>query len=91
MKLLVKKTKTETQSPNVVVEWLTLLLRIREVPDSNMGLKTGYPGRFLVFFQSFQGNAGIVPYVRSRPFLPHTFQFITQLSPSHSKLHILTY
>jgi hypothetical protein len=24
-------------------EWLTLLLRIREVPGSNLGLETGYP------------------------------------------------
>jgi hypothetical protein len=30
-------------TPNVVVEWLTLLLRIGEVQGSNIGLKTGYP------------------------------------------------
>jgi hypothetical protein len=29
-------------SPNVVVEWLTLLLRILEDPDSNIGPETGY-------------------------------------------------
>jgi hypothetical protein len=28
---------------NVVVEWLTLLLRIREVASSNLGPETGYP------------------------------------------------
>jgi hypothetical protein len=28
-------------SPNVMVEWLTLLLRIREVPGLNLGPKTG--------------------------------------------------
>jgi hypothetical protein len=44
---------------NVVVEWLTLLLRIREVPGSNIGPVTlietfrGFP--------EFQANAGIVP------------------------------
>jgi hypothetical protein len=27
----------------VVVEWLTILLHIREVPDSNLGPETGYP------------------------------------------------
>jgi hypothetical protein len=27
----------------VVVEWLALLLRIRKVPGSNLGLETGYP------------------------------------------------
>jgi predicted O-linked N-acetylglucosamine transferase (SPINDLY family) len=29
--------------PHVVVEWLTLLLYIREVPVSNLVLETGYP------------------------------------------------
>jgi hypothetical protein len=28
--------------PNVVVEWLTILLRFREFPGSNPGPKTGY-------------------------------------------------
>jgi hypothetical protein len=27
---------------NVVVEWLTLLLHIREIPASNLDPKTGY-------------------------------------------------
>jgi hypothetical protein len=31
-----------TNSPCVVVEWLTLLVRIREVPASNIGQETGY-------------------------------------------------
>jgi hypothetical protein len=29
--------------PNVVVEWVTLLLRVREVQHSNVGPETGYP------------------------------------------------
>jgi hypothetical protein len=29
--------------PNIEAEWLALLLRIREVLDSNLGLDTGYP------------------------------------------------
>jgi hypothetical protein len=29
--------------PNVVVEWLKLLLRIREVSGSNFGPDAGYP------------------------------------------------
>jgi hypothetical protein len=29
---------------NVVVEWLALLLRIREVAGSNLGPGNGYPG-----------------------------------------------
>jgi hypothetical protein len=28
---------------NVVVEWLALLLRIQEVPGSNLGQETDYP------------------------------------------------
>jgi hypothetical protein len=36
-------TKTEDEiKPNVVVEWLKLLLRIHEVQDSNLDLETGY-------------------------------------------------
>jgi hypothetical protein len=34
---------------NVMVEWLALL-RIREVPGSNLSLETGYPDRFFVVF-----------------------------------------
>jgi hypothetical protein len=30
-------------SPNVVVEWLTLLLLIREVLGTDLGPETGYP------------------------------------------------
>jgi hypothetical protein len=41
------------QSPIVIVEWLTLLLRNREVPVSNLGPATGYADRdFIVFFLS---------------------------------------
>jgi hypothetical protein len=32
-----------------VVEWLTYLLPIREVPGSNLGPETGYPEVFVVF------------------------------------------
>jgi hypothetical protein len=37
--------------PNVEVEWLTLLLRIREVRGSNLGPDSGYP-EFIVPFLS---------------------------------------
>jgi hypothetical protein len=33
---------------NVVVKWLTLMLRIREFPGSNLGPKTGYSDRAFV-------------------------------------------
>jgi hypothetical protein len=33
----------DTERPNIVVEWLTLQLRIREVHGSNLGPETVYP------------------------------------------------
>jgi hypothetical protein len=38
--------------PNVVVEWLTLLLRIWEVLGSNLGPETGYPDLGFSWFSS---------------------------------------
>jgi hypothetical protein len=38
--------------PNVAVEWLALLLGIRDVPRLDLGQKTGYPDRFFVAFLS---------------------------------------
>jgi hypothetical protein len=46
-------------APNVVVDWLALLLRVREVD---------YPDRiFHVFPQSLPVDAGIVPQIEPRP------------------------
>jgi hypothetical protein len=36
--------------PNVMVERLTLLVCIQQVPGSNLGLETSYPNRFFVGF-----------------------------------------
>jgi hypothetical protein len=44
----------KTFSKNVVVEWITLLFRIREVPCSNLGPETGYPERFRGFPQPYR-------------------------------------
>jgi hypothetical protein len=38
--------------PNVVVEWLTFLLHIKEVPGSNFGPETGYPDWVFSWFSS---------------------------------------
>jgi tRNA U54 and U55 pseudouridine synthase Pus10 len=47
---------------NVVVERLTMLFRIREVPVSNFDQETDYPDlRFCGFPQSLQANARSVP------------------------------
>jgi hypothetical protein len=39
----VRKHKIPWYGPKVVVEWLTLLLCIQEVPGSNLNPETGYP------------------------------------------------
>jgi hypothetical protein len=45
-----------------MVERLTLLLHIQEVPDSNLGPVTSYPDLgFCGFSQSLHENAGVVP------------------------------
>jgi hypothetical protein len=48
--------------PNVLVEWLAFLLRIREVSSLNLGPQTGYPDCvFCGFPQFLQANSGTVP------------------------------
>jgi hypothetical protein len=39
---ILNKKQQDTNTPHVVVQWLTFLLRIREVPGSNLGPETGY-------------------------------------------------
>jgi hypothetical protein len=46
---------------NTVVEWLALLFHIREIPDSNISLETGYPEIFLGFSESLQVNVRLEP------------------------------
>jgi hypothetical protein len=38
-----KTSSSFTVGPNAVVEWLTLGVRVWEVPGSNLGPETGYP------------------------------------------------
>jgi hypothetical protein len=45
--------------PNIMIDWLALLLHILEVMGSNLGLLTGYPSRGVP--QSLQANSVIVP------------------------------
>jgi hypothetical protein len=46
---------------NVIVEWLTLLLHVREVPGLNLGTQTGYLHRTSSWFSSVHRNVRIVP------------------------------
>jgi hypothetical protein len=52
---------TCTTLPNAEVEWLALLLRIREVPSSNLYLETGNSEIFRGFLQFLQTYAGKMP------------------------------
>jgi hypothetical protein len=47
-------------SPNIVVQLVTILLRFREVPCSNIGPDT-WVLRIFVFSQSLQVNSALVP------------------------------
>jgi hypothetical protein len=50
---------------------LWLVLRIREVPGSNLGAETGYPEGYHGFCRYLQASGGIVPQIRPR-LLPFT-------------------
>jgi hypothetical protein len=51
-KIHVMKINIIKVTPNVVVEWLKLLLLIREVPGSNLCPNTSYPDRGVSWFYS---------------------------------------
>jgi hypothetical protein len=77
-------------APDVVLEWLTLLLRFWEVLSSNLGPETGYPDCF--FFHGFSSPSrcrdNTLKLGHDR-FLPNPFQFIIQLSPYNSRYTVL--
>jgi hypothetical protein len=82
-------SELHTKRPNVVLEWLTLLLLIREVPGSNIGPETAYPDWGIsLFSQAFQASVGILKLGHDS-FLPHSFQFFIHRSPFHSTLYSL--
>jgi hypothetical protein len=80
-------------SLNVVVKWLTLLLRIREFLGSHLGPKTGYPKSGCSLFSSVpQGNFRDSNLRLGHDhFLPHPFQITIHLSAFHSPLYCLNY
>jgi hypothetical protein len=78
--------------PNVVVEYLTLLLRIREVLASNLGPESGYWLKFFVVFISpCRQILELYLQLGHGRFLPNLFQFIIHISTLHSTLYILSY
>jgi hypothetical protein len=78
--------------PNVVVEWLTLMLRILEVLCSHLGSETGYPDRgFCGFPQSLQQMLGFCLKLGQDHFFLRPFEFIIHLLTFHLTIHNLTY
>jgi hypothetical protein len=67
--------QTNEYSPSVMVEWLTLLLRIREVPSSKLGPMTGYlDWGFSWFYSAPEGKIlGKYFKIRPRPLTLNTF------------------
>jgi hypothetical protein len=56
---VINESTMNNRELNVVVEWLALLLPIREVPGSNLGPETGCPDRsFVVFLSPFRQMPG---------------------------------
>jgi hypothetical protein len=78
------------EHPNVMVEWLTLLLRIRKVPGSNLGQETSSDEVFVVVLShsmEILSSTKISP----QPLFSHSFQSITHPSSFHSTLYSLSY
>jgi hypothetical protein len=77
--------------PNVEVKRSTLLLRIQEVLDSNLGPDTCYPVWASSWFSSIPSGEcleGALKLGHDR-FLPNPFQFIIHLSPSIRRCRVL--
>jgi hypothetical protein len=79
--------------PNVVVEWLTLLLCTREASGPSLGSGAGYPDGGFSWFSSvppgeFKDTTLVLAHDR---FLPNPFQFIIRLSLFHLTLYSLSY
>jgi hypothetical protein len=84
------RTKSLTAKPNVVVEWLAFLFRIREVLGSNIGLETGYPDWGFSWFSSVPPGkclANTLNLATTTSF--HILSYHYSLSFSHSTLYNL--
>jgi hypothetical protein len=78
-----------TQGPKVAVEWLALLLRIREIPGSNLGPMTRYPEEvYSAFHQPLQINASQLhatePFLRSKQLLSYIRKSQNFMEPEDS-------
>jgi hypothetical protein len=63
-----------------MVEWLTFLLRIREVPDLNLAPENGYPGGFSWIYLVHQAKFWVsISKLCHDCFVVHSFQIIIHL------------
>jgi hypothetical protein len=69
-----------------MIQWLTFLLRIPEMPCSDLRPETAFRG----FPQSLLANATTLQLGKDR-FLPNPSQFIINVSAFHSTLYNLCY
>jgi hypothetical protein len=78
---------------NVVVEWLTLLLRILEVLDSKLGPETSYPDWGISWFSSILPSKCWDSTLKlgQNHFLPNPFQLLIYFAPFDSTLDSLSY
>jgi hypothetical protein len=87
---IIRRTSDTTHhrnTPNVVVEWLTLLLSILEVTGSILSSDIGYPEWGFSWFLTVppgECRDSTLKFVHDC-FLPNNFQFIIHLSSYHRR------
>jgi hypothetical protein len=84
---LLKYVWQKLMLPNVAIQFLALLSRIREVTGSKLGPETGYSEDSRSLSRSLHANAGILYWNTRRLLFQHPFQFIIHKSPFLSTLH----
>jgi hypothetical protein len=85
--------RTNSHPLNIMVEWLTLLLHLQEVPGSNLGLETSYPDWGFSWISSVPPGKCQDSTLKlgHDHFFPNLFRFIIHLSSFHLMLYSLSY
>jgi hypothetical protein len=77
---MIKKVVTYRHHPTLAVDPLPLLLRVRKVPGSILGPKTGYPEFFVVFLSPSKRMLELCFKLGHNRLLPNTFHFINDVT-----------
>jgi hypothetical protein len=77
---LVSKSVHTALQPTNRTSWLTILLRFREVPGSNIGPETGHPEVCVILLSPYRQMPRKYLKLGHDRFLSHSFQFIIHLS-----------